>query len=120
MVETSPSNAGGAGSIPGQGARIPHALWPKNQNIKQSSIVTNSVKTLKMVHIKKKKNQKKKSNLPNKDFEVMIIKMLNELGRRMHDHSEKFNKRVGKYNEEPNRTVYIVTDIKKYTRRSQQ
>ena len=29
------SNAGGAGSISGWGAKIPHALWPKNQNIKQ-------------------------------------------------------------------------------------
>ena len=33
-VKTSPSNAGGAGSIPGQGAKIPHASGPKNQNIK--------------------------------------------------------------------------------------
>ena len=30
-----PSNAGGTGLIPSQGAKIPHALWPKNQNIKQ-------------------------------------------------------------------------------------
>ena len=35
VVKTSPSNAGGAGSIPGQGAKIPHASRPKNQNIKQ-------------------------------------------------------------------------------------
>ena len=35
VVKTSTSNARGAGSIPGQGARIPHALQPKNQNIKQ-------------------------------------------------------------------------------------
>ena len=35
VVETSPSNAGGAGSIPGPGAKIPHASGPKNQNIKQ-------------------------------------------------------------------------------------
>ena len=35
MVKTSPFNAGGAGSIPGQGAKIPRALRPKNQNIKQ-------------------------------------------------------------------------------------
>ena len=35
MVKTSPSNAGGAGLIPSRGAEIPHALWPKNQNIKQ-------------------------------------------------------------------------------------
>ena len=30
-----PSNAGVVGSIPGQGAKIPRASWPKNQNIKQ-------------------------------------------------------------------------------------
>ena len=34
MVRTSPSNAEGAGSIPGQEAKILHASWPKNQNIK--------------------------------------------------------------------------------------
>ena len=28
VVGTSPSNAGGVSSIPGQGAKIPHALWP--------------------------------------------------------------------------------------------
>ena len=33
-VKTSPSSAGGAGLISGQGAKILHALWPKNQNIK--------------------------------------------------------------------------------------
>ena len=35
VVKTSPSNARGVGSIPGQGAKIPHASWPKHQNIKQ-------------------------------------------------------------------------------------
>ena len=39
--------------IPGQGARMPHG--PKNQNIyRKSNVATNSIKTLKMVHIKKK------------------------------------------------------------------
>ena len=53
MVRTFPSNAESMSSIPGQGVRIPHASWPKNQSIKnRSSIVTNSIKTLKMVHIK--------------------------------------------------------------------
>ena len=33
--KTSPSNAGGAGSIPGWGAKIPHASRPKYQNVKQ-------------------------------------------------------------------------------------
>ena len=35
VVKSSPSNAGGASSIPGRGAKIPHASRPKNQNIKQ-------------------------------------------------------------------------------------
>ena len=35
MVKTSPSNAGGTGSIPGEGTKILHAFWPKNQNVKQ-------------------------------------------------------------------------------------
>ena len=30
VFKISPSNAGGAGSIPGQGAKVPHAVWPKN------------------------------------------------------------------------------------------
>ena len=50
MVETLPSSAGGMGSIPGQGAKIPHGLWPKNQNIK------------------KKKKQKQCCNKSNKNF----------------------------------------------------
>jgi len=51
-MKTSPFTVGGTGSIPGQGAKIPHALWTKNQNIKQKQqIVTNSIKTSKMVHI---------------------------------------------------------------------
>ena len=62
VVMTLPSNVGDAGSIPLQGAKIPHALCPKNQNINKSSIVTNSIKTLKMVHIKKK--SLKKSKIP--------------------------------------------------------
>ena len=36
MIQTLPSSAGGAGSIPGWGAKIPHASWLKNQNKKKS------------------------------------------------------------------------------------
>ena len=39
VVKTSPSNAGGAGSIPGWGTKIPHALRPKNQNIKTEAVL---------------------------------------------------------------------------------
>ena len=35
MVKILLSSAGGVGSIPGGGAKIPHASQPKNQNIEQ-------------------------------------------------------------------------------------
>lgn len=35
MVATSASNAGGVGSFPGRGARVPHALGPEGQNMEQ-------------------------------------------------------------------------------------
>ena len=35
VVKTSPSNARGVSSIPGQGDKIPYASGPKKQNIKQ-------------------------------------------------------------------------------------
>ena len=58
VVKTLPSNPGGASSIPGQGVRIPHALQPKQNKAKnRGNIIMNSIKTLKMVHIKKKKKE---------------------------------------------------------------
>lgn len=38
LVETSSSNAGGLGSIPGQGVKIPHVLWQKQTNKQQKKI----------------------------------------------------------------------------------
>ena len=35
VVEAPPCTAAGANSIPGQGVKIPHALWPKSQNMKE-------------------------------------------------------------------------------------
>ena len=32
LVKTSPSNARNVGSVHGQGAKILHAVWPKNQS----------------------------------------------------------------------------------------
>ena len=72
VVNILPPNVEGTGSIPGQGAKIPHALRPKNQNI--SSIVTNSIKTLKMVHIKKKKVLKIKPQVQTHTFTLANLK----------------------------------------------
>ena len=62
MIKTLLSNKGCASSIPGQGAKIPPALKQNKQtnkkttkNKNRNSIVTSSIMTLKMVHIKRKK-----------------------------------------------------------------
>ena len=47
VIKTSPSNAGGAGSIPGRGAKIPYALWPKKQSSKQKQYCNRFNKDLK-------------------------------------------------------------------------
>ena len=68
MVKTSPSNAEGAGSVPGQRAKILYASWPKTQNINnRSNIITSLINTLKMVHIQKKKSLKKQKENVHKN-----------------------------------------------------
>ena len=47
VVKTSPSNAGGVGSIPGWGAKTPRASWPKKQNTKQNQCCNRSDKDFK-------------------------------------------------------------------------
>ena len=42
------------GSIPGDGAEIAHALWPKTKTQSRNYIVTNSITTLKAALIPKK------------------------------------------------------------------
>lgn len=39
-------------------------------------------------------NDKKISNLPDKEFKAVVIKMLNKLRKRMDENSENFNKEV--------------------------
>ena len=54
MVKTSPPNPGGAGLIPAQRDKIPHASWPKKKNINnRSNVVTDSMKSSQMGHVKK-------------------------------------------------------------------
>ena len=61
VVKTSPSNAETVSWISGRGTKIPHSLWPKN--IKQKQIVTDSIKTFKMVYFKKN-SFKKTAKMP--------------------------------------------------------
>jgi len=74
VVETLPSNLEVSGSIPGLGAKILHASRSKNQNINiRSNIVTNSIKTLKMVYIKKNSKKKKKKSCQYLPFQTFHI-----------------------------------------------
>ena len=57
MVKTLPSTAGLVGSIPGLHAKILHAWRSKNQNVKQKQYCNEFVKTVTMVHIKKKRKK---------------------------------------------------------------
>ena len=62
VAKTSPFNAGCVCLIPGPGAMISHAFQPKSQYMKwKQYCITNSTKTFKMFHIKRKILPKKKS-----------------------------------------------------------
>ena len=53
MVKIVPSHAGAAGLILGVGAKMPHSLWPQNQNIKQRQYSNEFNVDFKMANIKK-------------------------------------------------------------------
>ena len=58
VVKSAASNAGRVGPIPGLEVKISHASRPKNQN----NIVTKTITTLKMAHIKKIFKTEKQTN----------------------------------------------------------
>ena len=61
-------------------------------------------------------SQMEKINLSDKEFKVMIIKKLSELGRRINEYSEKLNKELE--NIKKTQTEMKNTIIKTNTRRS--
>ena len=66
------------GSIPGEGAKIPHASWPKNQNIKQKQYCNKFNKNFK--NGPHKKIFKKKSTWQfNTTLSVILKKIRNKL-----------------------------------------
>ena len=72
--KTSPSNVGGVGSVPGRGTKIPHDLWPQNQNIKWKQYCNEFNKDLKMAH---KNSLKKKTWVVNNDmFPILQMRYL--------------------------------------------
>lgn len=60
------------------------------------------------------------SDLPNKEFKILVIKILTELGRRMNEHSENFNKEtenIRKYQTEVTKLKNTITALKTPTER---
>ena len=74
VVKTSPSNAGGVGSIPCWGTKMPCDLWQKKQNIRQKQYCNKFNKDFKMIHIEK--------NLKKKEQKMRKIKK--ETGSSLH------------------------------------
>ena len=44
------------------------------------------------------------NNLPDKEFEALVIRLLTKLGKRLDEHSENFNKELENIKKEPVRT----------------
>ena len=63
MVRTLPSNAGGAGSIPGRGPGIPHGLRPGSQGIEQRQYCNKFNRDFKNDPHQKKKILKKRKEI---------------------------------------------------------
>ena len=76
VVKTSPSNAGVVDLIPGQGAKILHAGGQKTKMWNGNNIVTNSIPTLKIVHIKKKKKKKGLEKKERASQVTLVVKNL--------------------------------------------
>ena len=66
VVKTLPSNAGGMGSSPCQGAKILYASWPKNQKVKQKQYCNKLNEDLENGPHKKKAFQKDSQIKPKK------------------------------------------------------
>ena len=62
VVKTLPSSAVGGGSVPGRGAKIPHASRPKHQNINQKQYCNKFNKNFK-IGTHQKKNLKKNKHI---------------------------------------------------------
>ena len=64
-------------------------------------------------------NEEKISNLPEKEFRVMIVKMIQILGNRMEKMQEIFNKDLEELKSKQTVMDNTITEIKKYSRRNQ-
>ena len=67
----------------------------------------------------KQLNEVKIGNLPEKEFRVMIVKMIQNLGNRMEEIQKTFNKDLEELKSKQTVMNSTITDMKKYSRRNQ-
>ena len=60
----------------------------------------------------KELNKTKISNLPDKEFKVMVIKILTELRKGMEEHSENFHQELENIKKNQSQLKNITTEIK--------
>ena len=76
MVKNSPPNVGGTGSIPGWETKIPHALLPKSQDLKQKQCCNKFNKDLKKKKARIKKIFQKKDKYDKYEKSVVFSVIL--------------------------------------------
>ena len=64
-------------------------------------------KTWKKIH-----NEIKINNLPDKKFKALVIRTLTELGKRMYEHSENFNKELENIEKNQSKLKNTITEMK--------
>ena len=64
-------------------------------------------------------NEEEIGSLPKKEFRVMIVKMIKNLGNRMEKIKETFNKDLEELKSKETITNNTINEIKKFSRRNQ-
>ena len=64
-------------------------------------------------------NEEEIGNLPEKEFRVMIVKMIQNLGNQMEKIQETFNKDVEELKSKQKMMNNTINEIKKFSRRNQ-
>ena len=70
-------------------------------------------------NIEDKINEEEIGKLPEKEFRIMIVKMIKNLENKMEKIQEAFTRHLEELNNKHTETNNTVTEIKKYSRRNQ-
>ena len=66
----------------------------------------------------KTNNETEIKNLPDKGFKTLVIRMLTELGKRIDEHSENFNKELENFKMNQSELKNTISEMKKHNGRN--